>query len=260
MNASTTRKLRVIDPMDVEPMKNPSQPRHVSGKARHRRVVSKIEDPDVQIDIGFNMFDAGPGASEPYAYYSDEMCYLPTEGLEVISNGQSVMVKRGHAMWRPAGASSEGTCHHADNISICAFGPARMDPWSHRIPPEDIGNWPAGEAPKVMFRDVDSLDSEPLKGGDEGVTVKYIYSAARDGARKIEMSALRFPAGTSAVLDAPVRDEIYYVDIGEINFISGGETFTAAKGQFVYRARGVPIERAVAGIDATLIRWQGPAQ
>ncbi len=252
------RKMRVISPADVQPLGDTS-PQVLDGRHQHRRIVSRLDDPEVLIDIGYNQFKAGLSGNAPYAYTADEVCYVPRSGFELTSEGVSVLAGNGSVVWRPAGAVSQSAKVHQDVVSICAFSPARADAWSHRLPPDKVGVWPTGDAerPRVKHSHPDAIRAETLAGFNGG-TIRRIFSAERDGADRLEISQLSFPAGVVGMFPPLQHDEIYYLETGTIAFKSDGEPMFLEQGQFAYRPVGAGLEEFGATADAIVIRWAGP--
>jgi uncharacterized cupin superfamily protein len=256
----------VIDPKDVAPMAPPNGKIDPNSPSIHRRVISRPKDGSSHLDVGLNTFKAGVGTQKPYAYDKDELCYIVKGVIEAESDGVTTIFKAGNFMWRPAGAVTHRTNVTEDTIDICAFGPARVDNWSHKLADSEIGKWDGDEAgrPHVHAYHYRYIRPEPLHGApgsiDVGAAHRQIVSTVKDGAVNIDASYDTYKAGFEFSSTAYENDEICWLESGEIEMKVGSRKISVRAGEFVYRPAGVVVGAAKVVKDAVSICFFGPAR
>ena len=265
--ADTERpKVVIYDPADTAPMLREDSEFLMSGMAVHRRVINKPKDGSHTIDIGYNTYKKGVGASQPYAYTKDEVCYFPSGKMYVLSDGDEVVTEPGYFMWRPAYAATQKTEVLVDSVTICAFAPARDDEWSHVLPKSETGKWDGDPKlkPKVMFYDFRDIEPTVRPGderyGDGRITHRRVISKPKDGSVHIDASHNIYKAGLEGGPYAYTHDEICWLESGEIEMVSGGVTQTMRPGEFMYRPAGAATERIKVTKDSVSICFFAPAR
>lgn len=254
--------VRVINPQDVEPLIREDFVFSRDGKAVHRRVVSKPKDGSVSIDAGYNTYKTGVGANEPYAYDKDELCYFASGEMELESDGVVVIARPGNFMWRPAGAPTHRTKVTQDTVTICAFGPARNDAWSHKLATADIDKWNKSERerPRVRYYDYRYTLPTSAPDGSGQVVHRPVVSASKDGAVHIDANHTFYPAGASFGEYRHGRAEVCWFEAGSMELVSGGVEARVHAGQFLYRPAGASTESAKVLEDTIAICFFGPAR
>ncbi len=254
--------IRVIDPMTVDPMYGPP-PFDRDGLAVIRRVVSRPKDGATNLDIGYNVYQKGMKIEARYAYRMDEFCLVPNGRVALESDDGTTIQTEGDLMWRPAGASSNSLLTLEDSVTICCFTPARTDFTSHRLTPEEIGNWPAGSKTPPSLRFL-KTETAPLVGEDDqvagqGFVEREVVSKRRDGS-DVSVIYTTFDEGGFMTTRSAPGDEIFWVSEGTLEVQSGATTQIASPRNFIYRPDGVEIDRIRAVSRAKLFCFSGPAR
>jgi mannose-6-phosphate isomerase-like protein (cupin superfamily) len=264
--AGVIKTIVVVDPKDVAPMAAPDGKVDPDSPSVHRRVISRPKDGSSHLDVGLNTFKAGVGTQKPYAYDKDELCYIVKGVIEAESDGVTVLFKAGNFMWRPAGAATQRTNVTEDTIDICAFGPARIDNWSHKLADSEVGKWHGDETkkPHVHAYDYRYIRPEPMHGApgsnDVGAAHRQIVSAVKDGAVNIDASYDTYEAGFEFAPTAYENDEICWLESGEIEMSVGSKKISVRANEFVYRPATVAVGAAKVVKDAVSICFFGPAR
>lgn len=126
--------VRFYDWRYTKPTIRPDSPQFADGRVVNRRVFTGPKDGAVHVDASYNAYKAGV-ESGPYVYTHDEICWLESGEIEMVNQGVKTIVRAGDFAFRPAGAATDRTKVLKDAVSICFFGPARKDDWSHRRVP-----------------------------------------------------------------------------------------------------------------------------
>ncbi|NIJ37550.1 quercetin dioxygenase-like cupin family protein [Sphingopyxis panaciterrae] len=234
------RAVRVIRPAEVEPTVRAGDADQASGRAVHRRVVSSVRDGSTGLDIGYNVYATGVGTDKPYAYNKDELCYFPSGEIDMESSGIRVIARQGYLMWRPASAATENIHATKDSVTVCAFAPARADQWSHRLPPEQVGQWKGSEGsrPHVRFFNLNNVPGRPCDDCSGGVTRRELLSAEKDGSQHASVTNFVFEKGSRRTARAAPGDEICWVESGTYLVETGSGRAAAASPDFIYRPKG----------------------
>lgn len=231
---------------------NPASAEHRDGRQVHRRILSRLEGGPASIDVGFNRSAAGLDYATPYAYDRDEFCYTAAGSARMQSDGETVDFVAGQFMWRPAGAATQRFTVTSAYNSICAFGPARTDAWSHLLPPSRLDTEDGGASrPRLQFRSAG--DVEPLAGTAPGVTHRVIFDAAA-----MEVSHIMLARGTRATLSQPGRDQVYFLEAGELVVSGDAGSLPVVGGQFLFVPAGGRLDPLSAEQDCVLVRWSAP--
>jgi quercetin dioxygenase-like cupin family protein len=253
--------MKIISLQDVAPTINPNSPAHVAGTQVHRRVLSATKDGPKSIDVGYNTFKAGVTSDRPYAYTKDEFCYIPAGELKAESSGVTQIVLPGTFMWRPARVATHQVLVQKDSVSICAFGPAREDDWSHRLPLSEIG-WDGDESKRRLPRYLHytSIAPSPLPEApdDARIVHRRVISEDKDGSVHMELSHTTFDAGVTLGPSTNRRDDVCWLESGEMRFTAGGEEMILEAGEFIYRPAGTAVERIEVVEKSVLIRYSAP--
>lgn len=263
---SPIKEVLVIDPNDVAPMPPADGKLVPDSPSVHRRVVSKQTGGSSHLDVGMNTFKTGVGTQKPYAYDKDELCYIAKGAIEAESDGVTVLFKPGNFMWRPAGAVTQRTNVTEDTLDICAFGPARVDNWSHKLADSEIGKWNGDEAkrPHVHVYHYRYIRPESLHGApgsnDAGAVHRQVVSSAKDGAVNIDASYDTYKAGFEFAPTVYESDEVCWLESGEIEMSVGHKKLPVRAGQFVYRPAGAKVDGAKVLKEAVSICFFGPAR
>src|SRR5690606_32497764 len=138
-------------------------------------------------DIDYNEYAGDLGGRLSYAYTKDEFCYQTSGRIVTESRGVVDDVQPGTFMWRPAGAATDAIEFVEDSVTSCAFGPAREDDWSHRLPPEQVEEWDGDEAKRHIptyrhFSDVEQTP-HPAAPDEERIRFRQVFSSERDGSQ-----------------------------------------------------------------------------
>lgn len=263
---TATPSVRTIDPATIEPLTRPDTDFREGGPAVHRRIVSQPRDGSVNLDIGYNVYQRGVGSAEPYAYDKDEYCYVSKGELQIESDGVTVLARAGDVMWRPAGAPTERTMVTEPIVGICAFGPARIDQNSHRIPSDRIGKWDGDLAakPKVRWYDVAKI-APTVRPGEADfesgrIMERRVLTRQRDGVKGADVTHVTLKAGVRYVPGDVSAEQICWLEAGEIDILASGRTSRLAATHFLYRPAAAPLESLLARKDSTLICFIGPAR
>lgn len=254
--------VRVIDPMTVDPMYGPP-PFDRDGLAVIRRVVSRPKDGATNLDIGYNIYQKGMKIEARYAYRMDEFCLVPNGRVALESDDGTTIQTEGDLMWRPAGASSNSLLTLEDSVTICCFTPARIDATSHRLTPQEIGNWPAGSQTPPSLRFLKTETAPPV-GEDgrlvgQGFVAREVVSNRRDGS-DVSVIYITFDEGGSITAGSGPGEEIFWVSEGTLEVRSGGTTQIASPRNFIYRPDGAEIDSIRATSPAKLFCFSGPAR
>ena len=139
----------------------------------------------------------------------------------------------GSFVWRPIRAATERVRVHHDAISICAFSPARVDAWSHRLPPDEVGRWEGAKEDKpelLLYHAEDaSRRSPPWTKADGDIDYRTMASTAG-----FELSRAAVTANTRFTRVPRERDEVWYLAAGEISISQSGDSHLATKGRFIF--------------------------
>jgi mannose-6-phosphate isomerase-like protein (cupin superfamily) len=222
--------VEIIDPYKVEPTINPESQEHLEGTQLHRRVLSPMRGGPRSIDIGYNTFKAGLDVARPYAYSKDEFCYLAKGEFIATSRGDTVTMGAGGFMWRPPRAATERVRITKDSVSICAFGPAREDGWSHRLTSEEIDRLSTEELvnPRPIFYSNTLLISPPWTNITGTIEFRRAISSPR---MDVSRAAVSKDSSFRAFLDQ--RDEVWWLDSGKLTVVVDGVSHVVLAGQFI---------------------------
>ncbi len=245
--------MTVIDPLKVEPTINQASAEHRDGRQVHRRILSRSAGGPASIDVGYNRSKAGLDYAQPYAYDRDEFCYTAAGVARMESDGNIVDFAAGMFMWRPAGAVTQRFSVVADYNSICAFGPARVDTWSHMLPQARFAA--AGERPCVQFRSFAEVEPERSGAFGDGVEHRRIFTTPM-----MQVTHTVIPRGAVAYVSSSGRDEIYFLEQGSLSATVDGCSHRLPSGQFLIISAFQRCKGFAAETDCTLICWsaRGP--
>jgi uncharacterized cupin superfamily protein len=254
--------MKIISPQNVAPTVNPNSPAHVDGRQVHRRILSATKGGPRNIDVGYNTFKAGVTSDRPYAYTKDEFCYIAAGELKVESSGVTRISLPGTFMWRPARVATHHVLVQKDSVSICAFGPAREDDWSHRLPLSEIGTWDADESKRRLPRyfHYTSIAPSPLPEApdDARIVHRRVISQEKDGSVHMELSHTTFDAGVTVRPHTNQRDDVCWLESGLMKFITGSGEMTLEAGEFLHRPAGTAVQRIEVAEKSVLIRYSAP--
>jgi len=236
--------MRVIDPKQVEPTVNLNSREHRDGRQVHRRILSRLRGGPASIDVGFNRSAAGLDYATPYAYNRDEFCYTAAGSARMESGGETVDFTAGLFMWRPAGAATQRFTVTSAYNSICAFAPARTDPWGHLLPQSEAGP----TRPRPRFRD--PAEIKPIGGTGAGLTHRLVFETPR-----MQFSHIAIESGRRAPLSERGRDQVYFVESGTCLVSQGAETLRVEQGQFLVLNAAEDFDDLLAESGCILIRW-----
>jgi mannose-6-phosphate isomerase-like protein (cupin superfamily) len=243
--------MKILDPRDVQPTINPASPEHVSGRQVHRRILSVLAGGPASIDVGYNTFKSGIEIAEPYAYNRDEFCYMVAGEMELLNEGVPVVAAGGSFVYRPAQAATHRVRVPKDAISICAFSPARIDGWSHRLPADAVGHWDGDEADRPIVQVV-PIDERPQ--GEH----PWSQSAGRIDFREIvatpdfRLAWAGLDPNAQFTRPAVDRDEVWFVVTGSLAIGNSTHPEAAATGRFVIWNPDDCATRIEASSDCTL--------
>lgn len=250
--------MKIIRPDDIAPTINPAIPEHVDGRQVHRRILSHPDGGPSTIDVGFNQSSVEMNVTEPYAYDKHEYCYNVRGSVRVVNDDGMAEVGTGAFMWRPARAASYRISTMGNYSSICAFGPARTDGWSHRLPPEEVGKWDGDPAdkPQPQFRSVADVAPTPFPGARVSGTVAYrqMFDTAH-----MEVSHIILEDGSTLAIVAQDREDIYWLETGMATIMAGDVGLTLNAGEFLHVGPGESIDELAVQGKSVLIRWSAPA-
>jgi mannose-6-phosphate isomerase-like protein (cupin superfamily)/uncharacterized cupin superfamily protein len=252
--------LKIIRPGDVPPTVNPAIPATSDGRRVHRRVLSPMTGGPKSIDIGYNSFKASPGGHNPYAYTKDEFCYTVSGEMHNTSSGVQAISQPGMFMWRPAGTATHIASIKSDTVTICAFGPARVDNFSHALP--SVGEWDGNEATRRAPRRRHYSEVEPVTLGagprDSRVIHRPIWSLVRDGSKFMEVSHTMVTGEVTWHQVTDERDVVWFLEKGEILLSCGGQKSALHANEFLYRAPGDVVDTMTAAPGSVVIAWSAP--
>jgi hypothetical protein len=254
--------MQIISPNDVAPMVDENYPPEAKGKIFHRRVLSALTGGPGSIDIDYNNYAGGLGGRLAYAYTKDEFCYQAAGRIVTESRGITDDVRPGTFMWRPAGSATDAIEFKEDSITICAFGPAREDEWSHRLAPEIVGEWDGNEETRriPIYRHFSVVDpsSYPAAPDDPRIEYRKIFSRERDGSRFMDIARIAFDAGTEVSGIGDERDEIWWLEAGSAELLVGGQRMALCEKDFLFRRAGERIDQIRFPADAVVISYSAP--
>jgi ethanolamine utilization protein EutQ (cupin superfamily) len=256
-----TPVVQVIDPMTVSPLFS-IPPWVENGPAQHRRVVTHAANGAVALDIGYNTYNKGVRLANPYAYKTDELCYIATGLLDMHGEDGTSRIASGMMMWRPAGGVTKSVDILEDTLSICAMAPARLDANSHRVSAENIGKWDGDPKAKPYphwfkvskARVITSLD----KSASKGVVERELVSKRKDGSAKVSVVYITLKAGAHLATSS-VGEEICWLESGALRLNTNGEIKTASAHDFIYRPEGAKIDSLEATSAASMVCFTGPS-
>ncbi|WP_313803221.1 hypothetical protein [Sphingobium sp.] len=250
--------MKIIRPDDVEPTVNPNAMEHKDGSQVHRRILSYPDGGPSTIDVGYNQSSRELDIAIPYAYNKHEYCYNIRGSVRAVNDGETVEAGTGMFMWRPAGAATYRVSTADNYSSICAFGPARTDGWSHRLPPEEVGKWdgdPAGK-PQPQFRSLEDVASSPFAGARASGTI--IHRKMFDTPH-MEVSHTIMEESASLEIAAHDREDVYWLESGAASVTSGDINLMMNAGEFLHVRPGESIEALAVRGRSVLLRWSAPA-
>lgn len=246
--------MKIIRTEEVEPTINPASTEQRDGSQTHRRILSRLTGGPAALDIGYNRTTVPLDVAIAYAYDRDEFCYNARGSVRVENEAGPATASEGMFMWRPAGAATFHFKTEGEYISICAFGPARIDAWSHRLPAEKIGQWDGDPAdkPKVHFRAADDVVPSvfPNAAVTGSITHRLIFDTPR-----MEVSQTIMVESASLAIAAHNREDVYWLERGRVSLSAGGESLSWSGGEFLQVRPGENIDRLHADADAVFIRW-----
>lgn len=246
--------MRVIDPADVEPTVNPASEEHREGRQVHRRILSLMTGGPASIDLGYNRTAEGIDFAVPYAYDRDEFCYTAAGSTRMQNDGETWDFVAGQFMWRPVGAATQRFTVTSAYNSICAFGPARVDGWSH-ILPESYHKADDGAAARPRVQFLNALDVAPRANSGAGVTYRQIFDTP-----VMEVAHISLDRGARADLSEAGRDQVYFLERGSFAAVTDQQDIAVRQGQFFIVAAADHFGALVAEQDCVLIRWSAPGR
>ncbi len=258
--------VKVVDPKDVPPLIEHGVAFSEQGLGVHRRVISRPKDGAVGLDAGFNTWKAGL-ETPAFGYQIDELCYMHSGAIEMESDGVTVIYRAGNFLWRPARAVNRRAKVLEDAVETCAFGPARVDQWSHRLTSRERDEpWTGDPNKKPFVHLYDWHYITPVAGPgalDKGAISRRVMSPAKDGALYIDASYNTYPAGYEGGVSTASVEEICWIENGEMEMINDSpdapKTIVKA-GQFVYRPAGATTYKMKIIHDVGEPCFYGPAR
>ncbi|WP_417211553.1 hypothetical protein [Antarctobacter sp.] len=223
----------------------------------HRRLVSPMTEGPEGVDVGLNTYKGGHRFNGPYAYNTDEFCYISEGVAEGESHGVPFRASPGIFLFREAGAQTDFFDVPQSIVNICAFAPGRFDMDSHRLAPEDYGDWDGSPGPKklpvlIHYQDVSPTRFE-LAGDQAGLTYRKVFHAG-NGSLHCEVGHLIISANTITDITPPATDEVWWIEKGRLSVTETGKTESAAAHECIHLAAGGPARRIEALAPVTLIR------
>jgi mannose-6-phosphate isomerase-like protein (cupin superfamily) len=208
--------------------------------------------------MGFNQSKGELDVAIAYAYDRHEFCYNVRGSAVAYNDGETVNVRAGTFMWRPAGAVTRRVTTADDYASICAFGPARTDGWSHRLSPERIDELrQLTDGPvRPQFRSVDQVPEVPFADGT--VHGPVIHRVIFDTPQMV-VSHIIFGSDGALAVEAQKREDIYWLESGKALVDARGSSLFLNEGEFLHIRPGEAIEKLTAQGPSVLIRWSAPA-
>jgi hypothetical protein len=260
--ASGATVVQLIDPTTVSPLIG-AAPWNANGPAEHRMVVSHQGDGATYLDMGYNSYKKGVRLSTPYAYKTDEICFLPSGRIRMEDEDGSTYERgAGRLMWRPAGGVTRSAEFLEDTVTICSMAPARLDANGHRVLPQDVGKWsgspetkprphwyPMSEGPVIT-----KMDSS----ASPGVVEHEVLSRRKDGSAKESVVYVTLEKGAHLALSS-AGEQICWVENGPLALSSGGVSRTAKPNTFFFRPDGVKVDLVKALSKAAMTCFSGPA-
>jgi hypothetical protein len=254
----------IVDPMASDPLL-------VDGHStdgpltRHHVIFSRTKFGTRNMEIGYNNYLAGFKVDSAYAFkQTDGLCYVPAGEMEVTSNGVTVKLMPGMAMWRPAEAMTEHIHAAQDSITICAVSPARESNNAAQLGQNEVGRWTGDIAlqPHVHFYSVEFIPPEPLEvksNPNDAVIKRRIVSLHKDGSSKLDLTILTFKAGATLKDGRQTGEQFCWLEAGRLDLVSGNTISPMTARNFAYRPEGVAIDEYRARTTSTLICYSSPA-
>lgn len=259
-SAASRSVVQVIDPSTIAPTIG-AAPWNANGPAVSRRAVTHAGQGAHHLDIGYNTYKKGTKLSTPYAYKTDEFCFVPSGRISMQDEPTTYEAGPGRLMWRPAGALTRAVEFLEDTVTICSMSPARPDANSHRIPPQEVGRWSGDPATKPHPRwfpmTTAPLITSPDRKANAGVIEREVLSKRRDGSTMVSVTYTTFERGAQLASRGP-GEEICWVESGSLSLSSNGRRQTARTGNFIFRPEGVPINQIRAATAASMVCFIGP--
>lgn len=258
--------ITIVDPMTVDPLVKEGTNFRAGGPAQHRRIITRQKDGSTNLDVGYNIYAAGMGGSTPYAYNKEELCYISKGEIEIISDGISVIGKAGDLMWRPVGASSDGSKVLKDSVGVCAFSPARVDADSHRIPAAEVGKWTGDPAlkPRVRWFHIASIAPTVQPGNPDYASGKIVerrvLTARKDHAAKADVTFTTYKAGVTLPAEVNKFDKLCWLESGAADVVTGQNRQKWAATFFLYRPAGAATQSIRFEQDSAVICYASPAR
>jgi hypothetical protein len=234
-------------------------PFYVDGSASHRRVVSSMRGGPDDIDIDYNQYKAGLAHSNAFAYPFDEIGYITSGEVMLVSDGEKRAVAPGSFMWRPAQAATQQIRFLTNCISICAFAPARHDDWEYQLPSEDVGKWDSadGEKPRVQFFHYSQIEPVDHAGAPDnnGVIHRPVISLAGNGSRRMSVSHTTLRQGTVLPIGPVLGTVIHWLESGRIQVLATEEARELSPTNFLYYQPDDAPQYLIALEDSVYITW-----
>ena len=253
--------VQIVAPDAISPLLS-IPPWVANGPAEHRRVITHDSVGAVAMDIGYNTYRKGVRLATPYAYKTDEFCYIAKGRIAMEGETSTIEVSGGTMMWRPAGGVTKSATFLEDTITICAMAPARLDANSHRIQSQDVGKW-AGAPGDRPYPHWFKLSEAPLitaldTSASKGIVERELVSKRKDGSAKASVVHIGLKRGAHLAL-GPAGEQICWVEDGTLSLSWAGNAKTATAHDFIYRSSGTRLDHVEATSPASLLCLSGPA-
>lgn len=251
----------IASPSTMPPQFGPP-PFDAKGSAVHRPVISQKLNGARFLDIGYNTYKKGTELATPYAYTTDEYCFLPSGRVLMKNEGESFDLVPGEVMWRPAGAVTRYADVLEDTVSICAMAPARQDATSYRISTEDVGrwagDWKAKPVPHYYVMAASPMVTPSDKLASSGVVEHEVVSERKDGSARASVLYITLDAGAHLALSS-VGEHICWVDTGQLRLTWRGSGKSVAVHTFFYQPEGSKIDEVKAIGPSSIVCFTAPA-
>lgn len=253
--------VQIIDPATVSPLIG-AAPWDANGPAVTRRVVTHMNQGAVYLDMAYNTYKKGIRLAVPYAYKTDEFCFVPGGQLRMQDERTAYEPSHDSVMWRPSGGVTRSVEFLEDTVTICAMSPARLDANSHRIPPQDVGKWSGDPAAKPYPHWFPMTTGPVITAMDQsasaGVVEHEVLSKRKDGSAKVSVVYTTFQPGAYLAAGS-AGEQICWVESGTLHLSTNSGTMTAGAHTFIYRPEGAKIDRIQANTPAAMTCFSGPA-
>lgn len=193
----------------------------------HRRILSPMSGGPDSVDVGFNNYSGGHRYQGPYAYNTDEFCYMAEGVADGQSHGVPFVCSKGTFLFRQAGAQTDYFDIPDKIVNICAFAPARQDMDGHRLTPDQFAAWNGSPGPlrlPVVFDPADITPSPYLPAEDQtGIVFRQVIGPEQ-GSHHCRVGLLEIAAGITVNVSPASGEEIWWVEEGTMNVTEDGSS------------------------------------